>query len=195
MGQIKPAEQVLLIVAAFSRTDEALDWTARQASAEWGPIALASDRFEFSETDYYQPTMGTGLHKQFLAFEQLVDPVRLSDVKLLTNQWEQDYADSRAKNKNSNVSRPLNLDPGYITLAKLVLASTKDHAHRIYLSGGIFAEITLSYRDRRWQHFKWTFPDYRRADYQAFFDRCRDFLKNRKRDDAATRKQPTVGNP
>ncbi len=185
MGQVKPAEKVLLIVAAFSRTGEALDWIAQQAAARWGPIALASERFEFTETDYYQSSMGRGLHKQFLAFERLIDPAGLSDVKRLTNRWEQDFADSRAdrgaRNQTSDVSRPLNLDPGYLTLAKLVLASTKDHAHRIYLSGGIFAEITLNYRDRRWQHFEWTFPDYRRDDYQAFFDRCRDFLKQKRR--------------
>jgi hypothetical protein len=63
-----------------------------------------------------------------------------------------------------------------MTPAKLVLASTKDHAHRIYLSQGIYAEVTLFYRDREWQAREWTFPDYRRADYHAFFDACRNYL-------------------
>ena len=72
--------------------------------------------------------------------------------------------------------RPLNLDPGYITAAKLVLASTKDHAHRIYLQDGIYAEVTLAYRHRAWQPLEWTYPDYRRADFQEFFTRCREFL-------------------
>ena len=72
---------------------------------------------------------------------------------------------------------PLNLDPGYISLGKLALASTKDHAHRIYLDRGIYAEVTLHYRRvGGWQPMKWTFPDYRRPDYHAFFDRCREFL-------------------
>jgi hypothetical protein len=73
--------------------------------------------------------------------------------------------------------RPLNLDPGYLTPAKLVLASTKDHAHRIYLSRGIYAEVTLFYKDRHWQPREWTFPDYRRADYQEFFSQCRAYLR------------------
>ena len=75
------------------------------------------------------------------------------------------------------VPRPLNLDPGYLTPAKLVLASTKDFAHRIYLSQGIFAEITLQYQHQRWKHHEYTFPDYRRADYQRFFSACRELLK------------------
>lgn len=75
-------------------------------------------------------------------------------------------------------SRPLNLDPGYLTPAKLVLASTKDHAHRIYLRDGIFAEVTLVYRKGKWQPLEWTYPDYRRDDYQQFFTRCRERLLN-----------------
>ena len=74
--------------------------------------------------------------------------------------------------------RPLNLDPGYITPAKLVLASTKDHAHRIYLRDGIYAEVTLSFRGRKWQPLEWTYPDYRRDDYQRFFTECREWLLN-----------------
>ena len=74
--------------------------------------------------------------------------------------------------------RHLNLDRGYLTPAKLVLASTKDHAHRIYLRDGIFAEVTLVYRQRKWQPLEWTYPDYRRDDYQAFFTQCREWLLN-----------------
>jgi hypothetical protein len=73
----------------------------------------------------------------------------------------------------------LNLDPGYITLAKLVLASTKDHSHRIYLGRRIYGEITLGFRAGAWQPGEWTYPDYRRADFQRFFVECRDYLKQR----------------
>jgi hypothetical protein len=73
----------------------------------------------------------------------------------------------------------LNLDPGYLTPAKLVLASTKDHAHRLYLARGIYAEVTLYFKGRRWQYRDWTFPDYRRDDYQQFFSACRELLRRR----------------
>ena len=95
----------------------------------------------------------------FWAFERLIDPSELPQIKLQANDWEAEYTGLGRHPE----SRPLNLDPGYVTSAKLVLASTKDHAHRIYLSRGIFAEVTLYYKDRHWQHREFTFPNYRRA--------------------------------
>jgi len=139
----------------------------------WGPIALESPRFEFTETHYYDATMGSGLKKVFFAFRRPFDPENLVEIKLQNNRWEEEYA-ARA---GLPEPRPLNLDPGYLTPAKLVLASTKDFAHRIYLARGIYAEITLQYKHHRWQHHEYTFPDYRRADYQAFFSRCREWMR------------------
>jgi hypothetical protein len=175
MGQATSPSPVLLITAAISRYEEALAWAREKAIAAWGPLAMESAAFAFTETDYYQASMGGELKKQFFAFENLVDPERLIDLKLQTNAWEQEYA---AMGKHPE-ARSLNLDPGYITLAKLVLASTKDHAHRIYLGCGIYAEITLHYRAGAWQSSEWTYPDYRRPDFQQFFSECRDFLKRR----------------
>jgi hypothetical protein len=175
MGAISDSTPALLILAAFSRHRAALDWARHRASAEWGAVALCSPDFLFSETDYYQASMGPDLRKQFLAFEPLIDPAALIDLKRQTNDWEDMCADQGSFPE----LRPLNLDPGYLTMAKLVLASTKDHAHRIYLGRGIYAEVTLSYKHRRWQDHAWTFPDYRRTDYQEFFTACREYLRKR----------------
>jgi hypothetical protein len=183
MGSPADPSSVLLIVAAFSRHDSALAWAREKTAAAWGPIALVSPAFEFTETNYYQSTMGGSLKKQFLAFQHPIDPSRLAELKLQANEWESEYA---ALQQHSE-PRPLNLDPGYITLAKLVLASTKDHAHRIYLGQGIYAEITLYFRDGCWQPGPWTYPDYRRPDFQQFFDLCRDYLKQ-----SANRSQPPL---
>lgn len=172
MGQVQSASPVLLLLGVSSRYVESLQWTRDCAVNHFGPVALASDAFEFTETDYYTATMGTGLKKQFLAFERPIDPAALADIKRQTNAWETEYA---ALGRHPE-PRPLNLDPGYLTPAKLVLASTKDHAHRIYLRDGIYAEVTLNYRDRRWQALEWTYPDYRRYDYQGFFTACRQLV-------------------
>jgi len=166
------------MLAAFSRHQAALAWARERAEQAWGTIALASPVFAFRETDYYQSTMGADLGKVFFVFAELFDPAELVATKRQTGDWEHSYAAGESHPEE----RPLNLDPGYLTSAKLVLASTKDHAHRIYLDRGIYAEVTLHYRDRRWQHHPWTFPDYRRADYHEFFTAARDYLRGRQKD-------------
>ena len=172
MGQIQEPAPVLLIIAASSRYEAALDWDRDRARELYGTLALISAPFDFTETDYYTATMGTELKKQFIAFERRIDPSELATIKRTANDWEAEYA---ALSRHPE-PRPLNLDPGYITPAKLVLASTKDHAHRIYLRDGIFAEVTLTYRGRKWQPHDWTYPDYRRDDYQQFFAACRELV-------------------
>jgi hypothetical protein len=174
MGEIHEPAGVLLIVAVSSRYAAALAWARERFETTFGAVALASEAFDFEETDYYASTMGDDLKKQFLALAQRIGPGRLPGIKRQTNDWEAEYA---ALARHPEL-RPLNLDPGYITPAKLVLASTKDHAHRIYVGDGIFAEVTLSYRSRQWQPMEWTYPDYRRDDYQRFFTECRTWLLN-----------------
>src|SRR5262245_1428844 len=127
MGDVLSPQPVLPIVAAFSRHDAALDWGLAQCESYFGPIALVSPRFEFVGTNYYDPTIGPGIRMCFWAFERLMDPAALAGLKLLSNDWESEYA----RTHRHAEPRPLNLDPGYITLAKLVLALTKDHTHRI----------------------------------------------------------------
>ncbi len=170
MGELRPRENVMLMLAAFSRHESALAWAKAKAEARFGRVALASEPFSFGHTTYYTAEMGAPLRKQFLAFEQLIALEALPEIKLLTNDWEAELAASGEYPEQ----RPLNLDPGYLCLAKLVLATTKDHAHRIYLHKGIFAEITLRYdRDAGWQPHPWTFADYREPALHAFLEQCR----------------------
>lgn len=173
MGEINDPKPVLLLVAVSSRYDEALAWSEHRLAELYGEVRLKSEAFDFSETEYYAESMGTELKKQFLVFEALIDPASLPQIKHATNAMEIAYAEQHEHPE----SRPLNLDPGYLTLAKLVLASTKDHAHRVYMSEGIYAEITLNYRKRGWQRSDWTYPDYQRADFQDFFSQCRQTLR------------------
>lgn len=178
MGQIREPRPALLVMAVFSRHEPALEWSRARAEQAWSPLALASDVFEFDETPYYEKTMGPGLKKQLLAFERLTDPGRLAAIKLQTNQWEVDYVAAN----DWPEPRPLNLDPGYLTEAKLVLATTKDRDHRMYLGAGIFAEVTLFYHGGRWRDRPWTYPDYQREEYHDFFSRCREYLRGKLRE-------------
>ena len=177
MGAITESKPVLLLLGAFSRHDAALDWARQTAEANWGPIALTSEVFSFDDTTYYEKTMGAGLKKMFIAFEQMIDPTQLIDIKIRTNNFEEQY---RAENDHPE-PRPLNLDPGYVTEAKLVLATTKDRDHRLYLGRGIFAEVTLHYYRGIWTPHPWTYPDYQSAGYHQFFTECRNYLRARYR--------------
>lgn len=173
MGEPSFHAPVARLCAVISRYDEALAWATARLEAAWGPVALRSPSFAFGETDYYTATMGPGLRKTFLVTAPPVDPAGLADWKFATNDWEATYAALGCHAE----PRPLNLDPGFIAPSKLVLASTKDYAHRLYLGRGMYAEITLYYRAGRWQPHEWTFPDYRRDDYQAFFSQVRSWLR------------------
>jgi hypothetical protein len=177
MGDIREHRPVLFLMAAFSRHAEALEWARRTSEQEWGRIALASPLFEFKETSYYSAQMGRDLKKIFWAFERLVDADQLPGRKHRSNLWEQQFA----RQSKAREARPLNLDPGYLTEAKLVLASTKDRDHRIYLAEGIFAEVTLHFRQRAWRAHPWTYPDYQRSDYHQFLTQCRTYLRDRYR--------------
>lgn len=177
MGELREAEQGVLLVAIMSRHAEAHQWAAARCAQRWGPLVAQSPLFDFSETQYYAASMGTDLLKSFVVPGDLADLAHLADWKRLTNDWETEYAQQRSHPE----PRPLNLDPGYITLGKLVLASTKNHAHRVYLRDGIYAELTLQYRQRAWRSLPWTYPDYQRADFQQFFSEVRDGLYQRVR--------------
>lgn len=175
MGAITEPRPVLLLLGVFSRHDAALDWARQTAEANWGPIALASQVFSFNDTAYYEKTMGADLKKTFFAFERLIDSPALIDIKLATNDFEERY---RIDNDHAE-TRPLNLDPGYVTEAKLVLATTKDRDHRLYLGRGIFAEVTVHFCRGAWLTHPWTYPDYQSAGYHEFLTRCRDYLRGR----------------
>ena len=109
--------------------------------------------------------MGDNLTKLFLVFARLINPIVLPDIKNNTNLLEKDFSrDER---------RQVNLDPGYISEAKLVLATTKNYAHRIYLDKGIFGDIHLAYTNQSFQKQPWTYPDYQQKEIIDFFNDVR----------------------
>ena len=177
MGSIHFPQPVLLFMAVFSSNESAFDWVRKRAETQWGTLALESESFPFETfTDYYAQAMGKVLPKRLWAFENLINPDILPKIKCLTNAWEEEFKPLA----EHPVERPLNIDPGYIDLGKLILASTKDHAHRIYLSDGIFAETTLMYTQKQWKPLPWSYPDYQSTGYQKFLTKCREYLKTKR---------------
>ena len=133
------------------------------------PVDLRSSILDFDYTDYYEPEMGPDLKRKFISFQKKIDPGKLAGIKLQTIELEKIFS-----KKEPFVPRPVNLDPGYISRSKLVLASTKNYSHRIYLSDGIYAEITLIFRKKQFIPLEMTFPDYRSEAYIDFFTRVRE---------------------
>ncbi len=166
MGLIKPYPPVKLI-SAITITDLAL-WPVCQEKLEklYSPIDRAMEWYEFHHTDYYLPEMGSNLKKRMVSFGKLIRAEDLPGIKLAANELEQDF--SRAG------KRQINIDPGYICVAKLVLATTKDFSHRIYLDSGIFADLHLKFQKGHFRPQEWTYPDYREAEVLRFFEEVRE---------------------
>jgi hypothetical protein len=179
MAEPHPHPPVLLVVAAFSRHDSAVAWGRRRLEQAYGPVALASPPCDFDETAYYEPAMGPGLRKTLFAFRDLVPADSLPDLKRHAIDLEAELARAGVYPE----PRPLNLDPGVLTLGKFVLATTKDQAHRVYLRDGICAEVTLRFHDGAFEPWPWTYADYRRPEVRAFLKQARDYYRGRLRDD------------
>ena len=143
MGEIRVPEQVKLIAgiivsSVLSKDVDLLKSIEEELSALYGAIDSRSELIKFDNTDYYRDEMGDDLMRYWVSFDKLCSPENISRVKTGTNELEQKFS---LRNK-----RPINIDPGYITGAKLVLFSTKDYSHRIYIGNGINAEVTLIYK-------------------------------------------------
>ncbi len=104
-------------------------------------------------------------HSEYYRF--LHNPEWLEKTKHLTNDLEKKFLHPNTDR------RRVNLDPGYVSAAKLVLASTKDHIHRIYLKDGIYAETTLRMEKKTFRPWQWTYPDYRTEKYIEIFNEIR----------------------
>jgi hypothetical protein len=175
MGEASRPRPVNLICGVLGARREWLAAARDRLEKALGPVEMESDVWPFEFTGYYEEEMGAPLLRVFYAFRELVAPDNLAAVKHTTNRLEGELAREIA----DAPPRPVNLDPGYVSLAKLVLATTKDYAHRVYLGGGIYAESTLRWRDGAFEPWPWTYPDYATEHYGEFFARVRQLYKDK----------------
>ncbi|MFQ6091773.1 MAG: DUF4416 family protein [bacterium] len=170
MGAIKHPPKAKLIAAVMVNDLKLFPAVKQVLQTSFGPTDLESDVFSFTFTDYYAEEMGTELYKQILSFGRLMDKSELAPKKLRANEIEEQFAIRNAQ----GLHRCVNIDPGYVTDSKLVLASTKNFSHRLYIGGGVFAEVTLRYhRTAGFEPLEWTYPDYRTDLVRAFLELVR----------------------
>ena len=174
MGAVHRPPQVKMFCALLVAPSIPLARCEQTLQQRFGPIVLRSQPFPFTHTTYYTREMGEDLMRLYVAFDPLIQMADLAAVKHATNAFEAQWADASGH-------RRVNVDPGYLDLGKVVLATTKDHAHRLYIGAGIYAEVTLRYQQKCFQPWEWTYPDYRLPITQTFFTQLREIYRNQLR--------------
>lgn len=174
MGRIKKPQPVKLIIGFIFKEENTLKKAKGLLRRNFDAIDYESQVLAFTHTDYYAKEFGWPLKRQFISFRKLILPENLPQIKITTNRIEEKLSKAGL--------RSINIDPGYLNMAKLILASTKDYRHRIYLNRGIYAEITLFYQGKSFTAWEWTYPDYKTPDYIAIFNHIREIYAEQIKD-------------
>lgn len=168
MAEAERPSLVKLVIGAIFDSEGILIEAQKKLVRRFGPLDFKSSTILFNFTEYYKEEMGDNLKRQFLSFRKLIMPEQLPRIKLYTNRLEK-----RLSRQKGRPSRRINLDPGYISASKLVLASCKNFSHRIYLDKGVYAEVTLHFKNKTFMPWPWTYPDYKTEDYIQNFNTIR----------------------
>ena len=159
-------EPVKLVAGLLSADPGIMKQTIEEMGRVFGPVEFSTESEPFVHTEYYCAEMGQGIQRCFLAFEPLVQRDQLAEIKLRTNRMEESF-------RKPGRGRRINIDPGFVTLDNLVLATGKNYTHRIYLSGGIYADLTLMYQKGTFRPLPWTYPDYAEESVIRMFNEIR----------------------
>jgi len=159
-------EKVKVFYGCIFREESLFEAVVEEISATYGVVDTQSLLMDFDFTTYYCDEMGRDLKRKFISLKELFSPEELVPVKNFSIELERSHA--------VEGKRRINIDPGYVNLAKIVLSTTKDFSHRIYLQDGIYAEVTLLFKDKKFNPLPWTFPDYKTPLYQKYFLELRD---------------------
>jgi len=180
MGTISAPRPVKLFAGVLSADPALFPAVEERLCSLFGKVELRTEPFPFDSTAYYDEEMGRPLKRVFYGFCELIVAETISRIKVQTNRIEAEFA-----SRSSGARRPVNIDPGYLEEAKLVLASTKNFSHRILISGGIYAEVTMRFENREWRALPWTFPDFRTGRYNDFFTALRNNYRRQLKDPGA----------
>jgi len=162
----KEPDKVKLFASIFTADPALFAGVIERLEARFGPVDVLSGPLDFTNTDYYEEEFGQGLVRKVVSFEEHVCPDELAEIKLFTNSIEDGLLSFDKK-------RRVNVDPGLLSLERLVLASCKNFAHRIYLGSGVYGDITLIYMRSGWKPLEWTYPDYKDESMRRILTRMR----------------------
>ena len=171
MSILSEPEDVKLIASLFSPREELIERVILEMEGFFGLTDWISPALLFDRTTYYAREMGWPLHRRFVSFQELVRPESIVEAKLKTNEVE--------KRHLKGGKREINIDPGYISLERLVLATGKNYTHRVYLRMGVYADLTLVFHRGSFKPLDWSYPDYASPEAIAFFNDLRENYKRR----------------
>lgn len=165
MSKPREPEDVKLIASLFSPKEKLIDAVTKELEGVFGLTDWISPPLYFDRTKYYAKEMDWPLHRRFISFKKLVRPDAIVEIKLSTNHIEDAHREDG--------KRRINIDPGYISLERMVLATGKNYTHRIYLSRGIYADLTLIFHKGRFRPLNWTYKDYADPPVIDYFNHLR----------------------
>ena len=169
MGEIRNPRPVKLFIAVLYEERNILEDILPQFEKRWGEIEWIREEIPLAYTDYYR-NIGENLKRVFIVFKPLIDPGELADIKVATNEIEKTTQEGKKE-------RRINLDPGYFDGGKIVLASTKNFSHRVYLCRGIYAEATIKWEKGDFRPFPYTYPDYQSPEYRPSLRKIRELYQ------------------
>ena len=166
MGSRSAYQPHKLIVPVLFGAGLTLEEVERLVAETFGRVDSRSDVMDFTFTRYYDKEMGRPIARVLYSIDQLVDPGELAELKIRSNGVEAGCAAPDGR-------RAINLDPGLLSLTRLILATTKPGAHRIPIGMGIHAEVTLLYQRGAFQPLQWTYPDFQSQVYHQWLQSVR----------------------
>ena len=181
MSLPKPAK---LIISMFTSDKNLFDLYKEKLIKRFGEVDIESNAQPFNFTDYYEEEFGKKLMQKLFSFSTLIRQDELAEIKIITNDLESNFGKENIKKNMPCHKRKINLDPGYITLDKYILASTKNGPSRIYLNQGIYAEITLRFINKSFVTCEYTYPNYKTDKYIFFLNSVRQKYKLQLRDNS-----------
>ena len=173
MADTSTPEPVKYFVALLWADATALPDAYARLTERFGGIDYEGPDRAFDLTNYYESEMGANLLRRLIAFETLRSPEELVDAKLACNAIEVALSNPQG--------RRVNLDIGYLDHNKIVLASAKAAGQKIFLGGGVYADLIARFSQGLYQPFAWTFPDFKDGRYDAELAELRAlYLRQRK---------------
>ena len=172
MGTCQLFKPVKLFSGIIYKDTEICERVIHRLSDSFSEIDLQSERIPFDSTCYYHREMGAPLFRKFVSFSRLISPQRLAEIKVLTNRLENEFS--------LDNQRSVNIDPGYLSEANVIIATTKNYYHRVPLSDGIYAHLEYVIKKKKIVPLEWTYPDFRKDAYIQFFEHLRILYRKRK---------------